>query len=143
LEKNNVQIREKLSHNLSIVSKYEINHRPVNDERSIVTELPALREVKGLVIHHPYLINSSLFNPQSAENWSLECTIIHSQGLEHPNYTCQLFNIGCIAAFIIRSKTNWILCQLEASTSTNNLTLLTSFQPDYHMMSELLAMTQH
>jgi hypothetical protein len=51
LEKNNVQIHERLSQNLSIISTYEINHRPVNDERSIFTELPALKEVKGLVIH--------------------------------------------------------------------------------------------
>ncbi len=119
LEKNNVQIRERLSRNLSIISKYEINHRPVNDERSIFTELPALKEVKGLVIHRRYLINSSLFNPRSSENLSLECTVLHSQGLEHPSYTRQLFNIDCIAAFIIRSKANLILCQLEESTSTD------------------------
>ena len=119
LAKNNVAIHERLSQNLSLIPKYEIHHRPLNDERTIFTELPALKEVKGLVIHRRYLINSSLFNPRSSENLSLECTVLHSQGLEHPSYTRQLFNIDCIAAFIIRSKANLILCQLEESTSTD------------------------
>jgi hypothetical protein len=50
---------------------------------------------------------------------SLECTVLHSQGLEYPSYTQQLFNIDFIAAFIICSKTNLILCQLEESVSTD------------------------
>jgi hypothetical protein len=93
-----------------------------------------LREVKGLVIHHRFLINSKLLNPDSSENLSLKCTILHELGLEHPSYTRQLFKTDCRAAFIIRSKSNLIMCQLEESTSTESQTSSTPMQHNFHMM---------
>jgi hypothetical protein len=44
---------------------------PLNDEPYVFTELPALKEVKGLVIHQSFLINSSFFNAQKSENLAL------------------------------------------------------------------------
>ncbi len=78
--------------------------------------MPGVREIKALIIHCQYLINQSLLNPMTSENICLECTILHEQGLEHPSYTSTLFDIDCISAFIIKSKSNVIMCQLEDST---------------------------
>jgi hypothetical protein len=117
LQKNNQLIRERLGKNLSVLSKYATNHQPVNDERTVFTELPALKEVKGLVIHKRFLINSSLFNPDTEENLALECTVIHLEGKEHPSYTRQLFGPDCPSAYINRRMDNVIMSQLEESTA--------------------------
>jgi hypothetical protein len=43
LQKNNIQIRETFAKNLSIITKYATNHRPLNDQQTVFTELPALK----------------------------------------------------------------------------------------------------
>jgi hypothetical protein len=120
LEKNNESVRQRLSRNLSSITKFQLDNRPMGDARTIMTELPAMKEIKGLVIHRRFLMNHSLFNPLSPENICLECTILHEQGREHPSFTLQLFNIDCISAFIIRNKTNLIMCQLEDSSQPDH-----------------------
>jgi hypothetical protein len=120
LQLNNEEIRARLGRNLALISKFQTEHRPLNDERVIFGELPASKEVKGLVIHKRYLIDSTLFNAESAENLAVECTILHDFGQEHPSYTKQLFKVHCIDTWIRRSKSNIILCQLEEATIDNN-----------------------
>jgi hypothetical protein len=79
-------------------------------------ELPALGEIKALVVHSRYLITSNLVNQYTPENICPECMILHDEGTEHPDYTQQLFKIACVAAYVIRSKSNLFLSQLEVST---------------------------
>jgi hypothetical protein len=92
----------------------------MGDDRTIMMESPAMKEIKGLVIHQRFLINHSLFNPLLPENICLECTILHEQEREHPSFTLKLFNINCISAFIIRNKTNLTMCQLEDSSQPDH-----------------------
>jgi hypothetical protein len=117
LQKNNRHIRERFAKNICIMSKYATSHRPVNDQRTVFTELPALREVRALVFHQRFLINSSLFNPDTEENLAIECTVIHEEGKEHPSYTRQLFGPDCLAAYINRRMDNVLMSQLEESTA--------------------------
>ncbi len=134
LEKNNESVRQRLSGNLSSITKFQLDNRPTGDDRTILTELPAMKEIKGLVIHWRHLINEALFNPLLPENICLECTILHEQGREHPSFTLKLFNIDCISAFIIRNKTNLIMCQLEDSLAP----------PDHtHTMLQSQGLSQH
>jgi hypothetical protein len=105
-----------LSQGLSSLTRFALHNRQDDDQRQVMTELPALNEIKALVIHSRYLITSNLINQFTPENICLECTILHEEGTEHPSYTQQLFKIACIAAYVIRSKSNLILSQLEVST---------------------------
>jgi hypothetical protein len=116
LEKNNESVRQKLQKNLSILTTYELQMRQPDDSRTILTELPALKDIKGLVIHRRFLGNRSLYNPYTPENICLECTVLHLLGIEHPSFTKQLFNVDCISAYIIRNKINIIMCQLQESS---------------------------
>jgi hypothetical protein len=108
--------RHRLSKNLANISKYELEFRPTGDDRTILTELPAMREIKGLVIHRRYLANRALLNPYTTENICLECTLLHIEGVEHPSYTQKLFNTDCISVYLIRNQTNLIMCQVEESS---------------------------
>ena len=116
LEKGNEEVRHRFSQGLSSVSRFALHSRMDDDVRTVLTELPALKEIKALVIHSRYLITSNLVNRFTTENICLECTILHHEGREHPRYTQQLFKIACVAAFVIRSKSNLIISQLEVST---------------------------
>jgi hypothetical protein len=118
LEKNNEAVRQRLQKNLSILTTYELQRRQVGDTRTILTELPSLKEIKGLVIHKRFLGNGSLYNPYTPENICLECTVLHLHGVEHPSFTNQLFNVDCISAYIIRNKINIIMCQLQESSGS-------------------------
>ena len=95
-------------------------------------ELPALSEIKGIVIHCRFLVNSNLLTVNIPENICLECTILSEQGLEHPKYTKQLFNIDCMSAHIVRNKTNILLVQLDEVTAPDNVDL--SQQPESQAM---------
>ena len=116
LEKGNEDVRQKLSQGLSSITRFPLHNRPDDDVRNVLSELPALNEIKALVIHSRYLITRNVVNQFTPENICLECTILHGEGTEHPSYTQQLFKIACIAAYIIRSKSNLIVSQLEVST---------------------------
>jgi hypothetical protein len=117
LPKNNDKVRNRLSCNLSNVSRYALEKRGDTDTRTVFQELPAYKEITGIVIHRRYLVNSNLLEVNIAENICLECTIITEQGSDHPNYTKQLFNIECMSADIIRNKTNIIMVQLDEVTA--------------------------
>jgi hypothetical protein len=116
LEKGNEEVRQTLSQGLSSITRFALHNRQDDDSRRVLTELPALTEIKALVIHSRFLITSNLVNQFTPENICLECTILHGEGTEHPGYTQQLFKIACIAAYIIRSKSNIIVSQLEVAT---------------------------
>ncbi len=60
LEKNNESVRQRLSRNLSSITKFQLDNRPTGDDRTILTKLPAMKEIKGLVIHWRHLINNCL-----------------------------------------------------------------------------------
>ena len=100
LQLNNEEIRARLGRNLALISKFQTEHRPLNDERIIFGELSSSKEVKGLVSHKRYLIDSERFNAESAENLAVECTILHKHGLEHHSYTKQLFKVHCIDSWL-------------------------------------------
>jgi hypothetical protein len=123
LPKNNEKVRNRLSCNLSNVSRYALEKRPDTDSRMVFQELPALSEIKGLVLHRRYLVNSKLLEVNIPENICLECTIITELGSDHPNYTKQLFSIECMCAHIVRNKTNIILVQLDEVTAPDFLDL--------------------
>ncbi len=105
-----------LSQGLSSLTRFALHNRQDDDQRQVMTELPALGEIKALVIHSHYLIPSNLVIQYTLENICLECTILHDEGTEHPGYTQQLFKIACVAAYVIRSKSNLILSQLEVGS---------------------------
>ena len=98
LQLNNEEIRARLGRNLALISKFQTEHRPLNDERIIFGELPSSKEVKGIVIHKRYLIDSARFNSESAENLAVECTILHEYGEAHRSYTKQLFKVHLLTA---------------------------------------------
>jgi hypothetical protein len=139
LESKNMVVRYRLSRNLSNVSKYQIEPRPVNDPRSVLTDFPGKKSkiVKALVIHRRFLINQFLVNPLTPENICLECTILHEHGIEHPGYTCVLFDVDCVSAFITKNQTNLILCQLEDSTSFDNNPSQTTMPPPFSQAPSL------
>ena len=87
LEKNNEAVRQRLQKNLSILTTYELQRRHPEENRTILTELPAVREIKGFVIHKRFLGNGALYNPYTPENICLECTVLHQHGIEHPSFT--------------------------------------------------------
>ena len=119
LEKGNESVRQRLSKNLSIMTTYELEMKSVDDTQTVLTELPALNEIKGLVIHKRFLGNVALYNPHTPENICLECTILHLHGVEHPSYTKQLFNVDCISSYIIRNKINIIVSQLQEASGNH------------------------
>jgi hypothetical protein len=121
LEKGNEDVRQKLSQGLSSIARFALHNRKDDDDRTVMTQLPALNEIKALVIHSRHLIASNLVNQFTPENTCLECTVLHGEGTEHPSYTQQLFKIACVAACVIRSKSNLILSQLEVSTVPEEL----------------------
>jgi hypothetical protein len=119
LQLNNEEIRARLGRNLALISKFQTEHRPLNDERIIFGELPSSKEVIGIVLHKLYLIDSAHFNSESAENLAVECTILHKYGEAHRSYTKQLFKVHCIDSWLQKSKSNTVLCQLEELTIDN------------------------
>ena len=102
------------------MTTYAIEMRQTGDHRTVLTELPAMKEIKGLVIHKRILGNTALCNPYTPENICLECTVLHGLGEEHPSYTKQLFNVDCISSYIIRNKINIIMSQLQESSGASH-----------------------
>jgi hypothetical protein len=116
LEKGNEDVRQKLSQGSSSITRFALHNRKDDDDSTVMTQLPALNEIKALVIHSRCLIASNLANQFTPENTCLECTVLHGEGTEHPSHAQQLFKIACVAACVTRSKSNLILSQLEVST---------------------------
>ena len=145
LEKGNESARQRLSKNLSIMTTYELEMRCSEDVRPILKELPALKEIKGLVIHKRILGNTALYNPYTPENICLECTVLHLNGVEHPSYTQQLFNVDCISSYIIRNKVNIIMSQLQESSGIQHLQQppLTQLTQDSTLLTELDRLDSH
>jgi hypothetical protein len=114
--------------------------RHPDDSRTILTKLPALKEIKGLVIHIRFLGNRALYNPYTPDNICLECTVLHLHGIEHPSFSKQLFNVDCISAYIIRNKISIIMCQLQESSGAQYPTHL-SQQTFQQPIQEGLALT--
>jgi len=117
LQKGNEQVRLTLSTGIADISRYSLVSRRPDDNRNIFKEMPALNEIKAIVLHQRFLITGLLYNNYTSDNICIETTILSHEGLEHPSYTRQLFKVDCISAYITKSKTNIIMSQLDGSNT--------------------------
>jgi hypothetical protein len=66
--------------------------------------------VSGIVIHHQFFLSPDITNKMC-----LECTFLDNLGDAHQTFQKYLFTSGCISAYLIRSKSNVVVCELEDS----------------------------
>jgi hypothetical protein len=105
-------------------------------------QLPALSEIRGVVIHRRYMVNSNLVQVEISENICLECTILTEHGVEHERYTKQLFNVECMSAHIVRNKTNLIMVQLDEVRAPDPVDFSQNPRPSTQEVVDLSQTTQ-
>ena len=106
-------VRDVLCRDLNNTGKYTTHIRDAGDHRNVVRNFPT--GVVGVVIHRILLISNNLVHPNCAENFCLECTVL-KEGGECEFFTKALFNVASVGAFITKSKTNIIICEVESSS---------------------------
>jgi hypothetical protein len=122
-------IRDVLCRDLNNSGKYTTHIRDAGDHRNVVRNFPT--GVVGVVIHRRLLISTNLVQPNCAENFCLECTVLKQGGGECEVFTKALFNVPSVGAFITKSKSNIIICEVETSSGMSYV----SGDPGSHMVS--------
>jgi hypothetical protein len=101
------QTRLELSSGLTNLGRYKNDRRdPEKDKR--VVSLTTPKSMTGVVIHH------RLFVKYPSSKLCVECSILGELGDLHPTFTHSLFTVESIAAYVNRSKSQVIVCELEA-----------------------------
>jgi hypothetical protein len=126
LEKNNIECRQNLQARLTGIATVATYTRKENG--NVFNSLPT--DIDALVIFQRYFIDHTLDSPEFTGNYCVECTILHQGGQENPNYTRQLFSVGCITTFVVRSKTNIVISLLKELSGESMLS-------QFSMLSQL------
>ena len=120
------EIRESLCRDIYLSSRYATHTRPHEEEEqkdNVFVTLP--KQIDGLVIHRRLLIDNTVVNLDSPENYCLECTVLHNGGEEHQMYTKALFHLGAVCKYIGASLSSIIVVEIESTGVTvqpmNNL----------------------
>ena len=113
LPQNDRTIREVLIQDMAHPDKYTTHIRLPNDTRNIVKSFPVGAE--GVVVHRRYMATQNIVQRNSPENLCLECTVLKGGG-ENELFTRVLFKVPAVNAYINRSKTNIVICELESSS---------------------------
>jgi hypothetical protein len=102
------QRRLELSSGLTNMGRFKNDRRdPVTDQRVVSLTTPG--RMTGVVIHQRLFVNYP-----SSSKLCVECSILVELGDLHPTFTNSLFSVESIAAYVNRSKTQVIVCELEA-----------------------------
>ena len=100
--------RHELAAALSKPGRYITEYRPSDDERVVSTTTPL--RMLGIVIHRRLFISQNTSNKMC-----LECPILDHVGDAHSMFQNFLFTSECISAYLTRSKSNVVVCDLHHS----------------------------
>ena len=84
--------------------------RDCSDKRKIIAKCP--QQMKALVLHMRLAIAVTAMKEQLHTNICIECTFLGVGGVPNPDLTLQLFSVGAIIKYILKSDTNLIGCQI-------------------------------
>jgi hypothetical protein len=101
--------RQTLASSLGQKGRYITHHRQKSDVREVSNSVPT--SVLGVVIHGRY------FQNHASSKMVLECTFLDQNGDAHTTYQNFFFTIDTISAYLNRSKSNVIVCELEEDLS--------------------------
>lgn len=108
-----MESRNELSISLSQPNQYATGH--IEQEGMVYSSMPP--KIEALILHRRKLIDSTLLLPNIASNFCVEVTLLHNGGVEHEQYTKQLFRIGCVGQFIQKLKNNIIISELKSTVT--------------------------
>jgi hypothetical protein len=100
--------RHELSAALSKAGRYYTEYRPATDIREVSLTTP--QRMLGIVIHRQFFVS-----PNITTKLCLECTVLDQLGDAHSTFHSYLFTSECISAYLTRSKSNVVVCELEDS----------------------------
>jgi hypothetical protein len=100
--------RQELSAALSKSSCYHSEYRLSDDVQEVSTTTP--QRTSGIVIHSQFFLSPNITNKRR-----LECTFLDNLGDAHQTFQNYLFTLECILAYLTRSKSNVVICELEDS----------------------------
>ena len=103
-------VRQQLSMRLSNITAMPIYPRDASDRREILTKCP--QQMKALVLHRRLAIALLVTGDQLPTNICIECTFLGLGGVPNPDLTLQLFSVGAIIKYILKSDTNLIGSQI-------------------------------
>jgi hypothetical protein len=112
LQQKDSKSRTKLQAELTAVGGIVTYTRDVDDKRTLYTTLP--RGI-GAIFIFKRLYVKNINEKEHHENYCVECTIYKVGGEEHELYSRSLFLVSCIAKYVVRSSTNFIISLLQYS----------------------------
>ena len=127
-----MQSRHDLSSALSNIGRYKTEFREPDDTRQISMSIPP--RLLGVVIHRRFFMNRTTTNKMC-----LECTILDQLGDAHSTFRNYLFTSECMSAYVGRSKTNVVVCELDDDRAEGYETFGFPFsqsQPIVHQISQ-------
>ena len=111
LAKNNEEVRSSLAQ--QIVHQTAFVTYPLDGDKRVVYKTIPKKTIQALILHKRY-VRAGMVQPSiGTKAFVLEATFLHDGGKEHFEYRKALFEVDPIATFIIRSKANLIVSQLE------------------------------
>jgi hypothetical protein len=100
--------RHELSAALSKCGCYQNEYRLTDDVREVSATTP--KHTLGIVIHCQFFVSPNIINKMC-----LECTFLDRLGDAHQTFHKYLSTLECISAYLSRSKSNVVVCELEDS----------------------------
>ncbi len=117
---------------LSSLGRYNTEYRSIGDVREVSTTTP--RPMLGIVIHCRFFVSRNI-----TQKTCLECTILDMVADPHTTFQHFLFTSECIISYLSGSRSNVVICELEASCSEGYESFgfsLSQTQPNLQYLSQ-------
>jgi hypothetical protein len=123
---NHKKARTKLQAELLAVGGVVMYTRESTDERPVHISLP--QGIRAIFIFKRLYVKN-LSQKEHHDNYCVEYTLHKKNGEENELYTCSLFLVSCVATFVVRSSTNFIVCLLQSTNQVPATNPLPPTQP--------------
>jgi hypothetical protein len=143
LSKNNRAIRNNLVQEILLPGTFVTYHRE-DPEMGIHQTLPTRnkkQDMQALIIHRRFFLDSNAVG----SGFCVEITILHDLGREHPDYSRVLFDVSVVNAWIVKSKDNLVVSQLERAVplAVAEASTLPPMQQQQQYLSQMIEYSQN